>query len=344
MKINSSIKVLVASTLILVGCNGKKTAEKVTNDAVTVKTQSISATASDNKLSVSGNIEGNKTVRLGFMVAGRINFIAAEEGQKVQEGQVLASLDPENYRIAKDMADANLDQTQDEYSRLSKMYVTKSISESDYSKISTALKVAKSQQQLQAKNLKETKLYAPISGILLKKLTEKGEIIGVGLPQFVVSDIRTVKVNASIPESELHNLHIGNTANVYVSSLNKDFIGKITEIGSLAEATTRTFVIKIELKNPDLAIRPGMTAEINIETKRQENYITIPANVVLHDLDNSSYVYVADTAKKIAIKCKISLGNIIDNNVKVISGLTAGDQLIVVGQNKLSNGTSIIIK
>jgi len=344
MKINNLFKLLVASTLILVGCNGKKTAETVTNDAVTVKTQSISATSSDKKMSVSGNIEGNKTVRLGFMVAGRINFIAAEEGQKVQTGQVLASLDPESYKIAKDMADANLEQTQDEYSRLSKMYATKSISESDYSKISTALKVAKSQQQLQAKNLKETKLYAPISGILLKKLTEKGEIIGVGLPLFVVSDIRTVKVNASIPESELHNLHIGNAANVYVSSLNKDFIGKITEIGSLAEATTRTFAVKIELKNPDLEIRPGMTAEINIETKRQENYIAIPADAVLHDLDNSSYVYVADTAKKIAIKRKVSLGSIIDNNIKVISGLTAGDQLIVVGQNKLSNGTSIVIK
>lgn len=344
MKINDLIMALVAPTLVLVGCNGKRTAEAITNDAVAVKTQSVSVTTSYKKISVSGNIEGNKTIRLGFMVAGRINFIAAEEGQKVQEGQVLSSLDPENYRIAKDMADANLDQTQDEYSRLSKMYATKSISESDYSKISTALKVAKSQQQLQAKNLKETKLYAPISGILLKRLTEKGEIIDVGLPLFVVSDIRTVKVNASIPESELHNLHIGNTAKVYVSSLNKDFIGKITEIGSLAEATTRTFTVKIELKNPGLEIRPGMTAEINIETKRLENYIAIPADVVLHDVDNSSYVYVADTAKKISIKRKVSLGNIVENNIKVISGLTVGDQLIVVGQNKLSNGTSIIIK
>lgn len=341
---NNLVRVLVASTLILVGCNGKKTAETVKNDAVTVKTQGISGTTSDKKLSVSGNIEGNKTVRLGFMVAGRINFIAAEEGQKVQAGELLASLDPESYKIAKDMADANVDQTQDEYNRLSKMYATKSISESDYSKISTALKVAKSQQQLQAKNLKETKLYAPISGVLLKKLTEKGEIIGVGLPLFVVSDIRTVKVNASVPESELHNLHIGNAATVYVSSLDKDFSGKISEIGSLAEATTRSFSVKIELKNPDLQIRPGMTAEIRIATKGTESYIAIPADAVLHDTDNSSYVYVADTAKKIAIKRNVSLGGIIDNNVKVISGLTAGDQLIVVGQNKLSNGTAIVIK
>jgi len=344
MKTKNLFTVLVISTLVLVGCNGKKAAEAVTDDAVIVKTQSISTMSSDKKVLVSGNIEGNKTVRLGFMVAGRINFIAANEGQKVREGQILASLDPESYKIAKDMADANLEQTQDEYNRLSKMYATKSISESDYSKISAALKVAKSQQQLQAKNLKETKLYAPISGILLKKLTEKGEIINVGLPLFVVSDIRTVKVNASIPESELHNLHIGNTANVYVSSLDKDFVGKITEIGSLAEATTRTFTVKIELKNPDLVIRPGMTAEINIQTKETENYIAIPVDAVLHDLDNSSYVYVADAAKKLAIKRKVSLGNIIHNNVKVISGLTAGDQLIVVGQNKLSNGASIVIE
>ena len=344
MKVNSLITVLVASTLVLVGCNGKKTAETVTNDAVTVKTQSISATTSDKKLSVSGNIEGNKTVRLGFMVAGRINFIAAEEGQKVQAGELLASLDPESYQIAKDMADANLDQTQDEFNRLSKMYATKSISESDYTKINTALKVAKSQQQLQAKNLKETKLYAPNSGILLKKLTEKGEIIGIGLPLFVVSDIRTVKVNASIPESELHNLHIGNTANVYVSSLDKDFSGKITEIGSVAEATTRSFTAKIEIKNPDLQIRPGMTAEIKIKTNGTESFVAIPAEAILHDIDNSSYVFIADTIKNQAFKRTISLGNILDNQIEVVSGLTPGEPVIVSGQQKLSNGSLITLK
>lgn len=86
------------------------------------------------------------------------------------------------------MAVANLTQTQDEYNRLSEMYKCGSISESDFTKISTALQVANSQQRLQAKNLKETKLYVSFDGMLLKRLAETGEIVNVGIPLFMVSE------------------------------------------------------------------------------------------------------------------------------------------------------------
>jgi len=206
------------------------------------------------------------------------------------------------------------------------------------------LKVAKAQQRLQAKNLSDTRLYSPISGVLLKKITEEGEIIGVGLPLFVVSEIQTVKVNASVPESDLHYIHIGNGADVYVSALDSTFTGKITEIGSVAEATTRTFTVKIELKNPHKLIRPGMTAEVKIKTDKMRQSITIPANAILHDIDNSSYVFIADTIKNQAFKRKISLGNILDNNIEVFSGLTTGELIIVSGQQKLNNGSLIALK
>jgi RND family efflux transporter MFP subunit len=278
------------------------------------------------------------------MVAGKVNYIAAEEGQSVEQGQLLASLDPESYATAKDIADANLDQTQDEYNRLSQMHEHKSISESDFSKITNALKAAKAQQRLQAKNLSDTKLFSPINGVLLKKGVEVGEIIGVGLPLLVVSDIQTVKVNASVPESDLHSLHTGNEANVYISSLDSDFTGKITEIGSLAEATTRSFSVKIELKNPKRLIRPGMVAEVRIKTGEKSQNTTVPAEAILRDIDNSSYVFVADTIKNQAFKRKISLGNILGNNIEVISGLMPGESIVVGGQQKLSNGSSINLK
>lgn len=335
---------MLISVLFLAGCDSKKTSNISTPETITVKTQLVSGIASEKKLSVSGNIEGNKTVRTGFMVAGKIVKITAEEGQTVRSGQLLASLDDESYQIAKDMADANLFQTQDEYKRLSEMYKRGSISESDFTKISTALKVAQSQQRLQAKNLKETKLYVPFDGVLLKRLAETGEIIDAGMPLFVVSDIHTVKVNASVPESELHFIKTGSEAEVYVSALDSVYSGKITETGSAAEPATRTFTVKIELKNPKLLLKPGMTAEVQIITDKEENYITVPAECLLHDIDNSSYLFVADTAKNIALKRKVSLGSIFGNNVEVVSGLSEGEQIIVSGQNKLTNGTSISIK
>lgn len=140
-------KNLILLTVIIVSitaCNRKNNGN--TDNTVIVNIQKLEKLSTSKNLSVSGNIEGNKTIRLGFLVAGKINYIAAEEGQTVKSGQLLASLDPESYEIAKDMADANLNQTQDEYNRLSRMYESKSISESDYVKITNSLKAADAQQ------------------------------------------------------------------------------------------------------------------------------------------------------------------------------------------------------
>lgn len=344
MKIKGLFLIVTIAFTVLEGCKDKSGFNNNENKALVVQTQKITPLLVSKQLLVSGNIEGKKTIRLGFVVAGKINFIAHNEGQNIHAGELLASLDPENYSIAKEIADANLDQTQDEFDRLSQMHDRKGISEGDFIKITNALKVAKAQQKLHSKNLSDTRLYSPISGVLLKKNTEVGEIIDAGLPLFIVSDIRSVIVNTSVPESDLRFIHIGNRANVYVPALDSSFTGKITEMGMVAEATTRTFTIKIELKNPNLLIRPGMTAEVIIDTGKKEQIIAVPANAILHDIDNSSYIFIADTIKNHAFKRNITLGGIYNNYIEVVSGLTPGETIITGGQQKLNNGSLISIK
>jgi multidrug resistance efflux pump len=115
------------------------------------------------------------------------------------------------------------------------MHDRNSLSESDFAKITYGLSQAKAQQKLHTKNLQDTRLYSPVDGVLLKKLAETGEITGVGIPVFVVSDIRKVRVSAYIPESELHNVRIGQKAKITVSAVAKDYEGTITEVGSAAD-------------------------------------------------------------------------------------------------------------
>lgn len=337
------------SVLLLVAigfsaCKNESKSNDRHDNIVLVETQKVSTSLVDNQISVSGNIEGNKTVKLGFLVAGKLNCISKSEGESIKTGQLLASLDPENYKIAKDIADANVDQVKDEYDRLNVMYERNSLSKSDFSKVTNGLKQAKAQQRLQAKNLSDTKLFSPINGVLLKKGAEVGEIIGVGLPLFVVSDIHVVKVNAAVPESDLREIHIGNQAEVYISSLDDNFRSKITEIGSMAEPTTRTFTVKVELENPKMLIRPGMTAEIKFDGSKKSESIVIPTSAVLHDVDNSTYVFVANLKTNQAFKRKISIGSIIGDNVEVLSGIVTNESLIVSGQYKLSNGCTIQVK
>lgn len=304
----------------------------------------VSSTGVRQDFTVSGNIEGNTTVRLGFMVPGKVNYIASDEGESIRAGQVLASVDPESYQIAKVMSDAEVDQTQDDYDRLRELYNRNSLAESDMVKITMSLRAAKAQQRLRAKNLRDTKLRSPIDGILIKKGVEVGEIIEQGLPVFAVADINTVKVVASVPQMELRYIEMGNKAEVYVASVDSTFIGSVVEIGTLADSQTRTFPVKIELENPKQLLRPGMTAEVNMETGLSTIHIAVPANCILRDLDNSSYVFVADTVKMKAFKCLVSIGQVIDNRIEVTSGLSPGDMVIVTGLSKLNNGSSISFK
>ena len=248
---------------LMFGC-GDREAARPEAAPVFVIAKKIEKQAAARVIAVSGNIEGSKTARLGFMVAGKINYVAAREGEIIGKGQLLASLDPENYRIAKEIADANVAQIQDEYSRLNLMHERGSISESDYSKISNGLKMARAQQRLHTKNLAETRLYSPFRGILLKRGVEVGEIIGAGLPLFGVSDIRTVHVNASVPETDLRFIKKGVKAKIYVASIDAAFSGRVIEVGALAEPATRAFSVRMEVQNPGEILRPGMTAEIQI--------------------------------------------------------------------------------
>ncbi len=318
---NKNLICVYLTISLLTGCTGKKSNPVNTDTPIPVLTTKVSKIKSGSEISLSGNIEGIKTVRLGFLVAGKIDFIAANEGQLVSKGELLSSLDPANYGIAKELADIQVNQVQDEYDRLKLMHDNNSLSESDFAKITYGLQQAKAQQKLHTKNLADTKLYSPIAGVLLKKLCETGEITGVGIPLFVVSDIRKVKVSAFVPENELQNIKLGQEARVLVSSLAETFIGRIIEVGSAADAASRSFSIKIEVDNPKMLVRPGMIAEVKIVTGEDKELMAIPVETVLHDFSNQSFVYVVDESAGKAFKRFVSLGQAVNDKIEVISGL-----------------------
>ena len=137
---------------------------------------------------------------------------------------------------------------------------------------------------------------------------EKGEIVDQGIPLFAVADIGSVKVVGAVPQMELRYIKMGSEAKVYVASVDSTFTGEVVEIGTLADPETRTFPVKIELENPRQLIRPGMTAEIKLATENETTHLAVPANCILRDLDNSSYVFIADTLKRKAFKCLVSIG------------------------------------
>lgn len=348
MKQHTSINLLpgLAAALLFAACSNHYKAEegKEQDSTIAVKTEVVTSRPQAGEISFSGNIEGETTVKLGFMVPGKVSQIAPKTGQFVAKGQLIASLDPVNYDLNKQLADVQLHEATDEYDRLKLLHARGSLSESDFSKTGFSLQKAQVQQKLEAKNLSDTKLFAPISGVLLDKQTQEGEIISAGAPLFTVSDIRKVKVVAFVPESEIKGLHIGQPANISVAALDKIFRGKIAEVGAVADAASRAFTIKILVDNAGFQIRPGMIAEAKISLSTEKTSIQLPPESIISDPGNQTSVYVVDPSSQKAFKRKVSLGRMFANKIEIISGLSVGEQVITSGQTKVSDGSVITIE
>ncbi|QLE01534.1 efflux RND transporter periplasmic adaptor subunit [Galbibacter sp. BG1] len=323
--------------VFFVGCNSKETASEK-NNPPEIKVLPLQTDTQPVVISLSGNAEGSKTLRLGFMVAGRVNYVAINEGESINKGELLASLDATDYEIGLEAANGKLMEVQDKYDRLKIMYDRNSISEADFVEVKAGLQQAKAQQKLIAKNVENTKIYAPISGVLLKKGVSEGEIIDKGMPVFGLSDIDEVKIVATVPENEVNKIKMGEKAEITVYALDTVVQGEIIEIGKAAEATTRTYTAKINIENPDHRILPGMIADIKINTPSEQEILTISGNTILKDPDNNSYVFVLDEYKNKVFRRDISIGSLYGDKIQITSGLKKGDLLVTEGHRDLQDG------
>lgn len=333
---------LLLAGLLATACSSPER-HSAASEAIPVITQQVTSSAMARPLELSGNVVGNKTVRLGFLVGGKIADLPVDEGEPVHKGQLIARLDSTDYYLARKMADIQLREARDQYERLELMHERNSLSESDFRKASFALQKARTQRQLRDRKLADTRLYAPLDGVLLKKLAEEGEITGKGRPVLVAAEINKVKVKASVPGDELRSVQLGQRAEVSISSLDTTYTGRVTEIGSAADPETRAFTIRVQLGNPGLRMRPGMIAEVSLPAQRDERVIAVPAEAVLHDNSGRAYVYVADRGRGKAFRREVTPGRLMDNRLEVTNGLKEGELLVTGGQHKLSDGSLITI-
>ncbi|RNL86290.1 efflux RND transporter periplasmic adaptor subunit [Sinomicrobium pectinilyticum] len=334
---------IILSALFFSGCtsdrkNNKRPSPQAVEVAV-VKKHSVNTL-----VSLSGNVEGKETLRLGFMVAGRVNHVAIQEGESIQKGALLASLDDTDYSIGLEAANGKLLEVQDKYDRLKIMHDRNSISEADFVEVKAGLQQALAQHKLRMKNVKDTRLYAPITGVLLKKGVSEGEVIDKGMPVFGLADIDQVKINAAVPENDIHRIKLHQEARVTIPALDTVYTGKVIEVGLAAEATTRTYNARILLENPGHRILPGMIAEILIDTNQKTEALTVPGHAILRDPDNSIYVYILDENKNRAFKRSVSVGKLYKDQMEITSGLEEGEQVVTGGQQKLYDGMDVTLK
>lgn len=289
----------------------------------------------------SGTLEADNTVNLPFSVNGRVVNMYVEEGQHVVKGALLATLEADRYQSAYEIALANYTMASDNFKRNEDLHNRGSLPERDFIVAKANLAQAKANKELAAKDLSDTELRAPFTGIITNKITEVGAIMAPGSPAFTLTKTDVMYATASVSESEIAHLTVGDSVVITIPALNKQVSAVINILNPQADAYSRTFEVKVKIANENGAILPGMLAQLHINSGVSTDYITVPTQCILKDADNIAYVFVAQK-NKTAIKKRISIERATGmNNVIVSQGLQKGDLLIIKGQSKLYDGSAI---
>jgi len=256
----------------------EKAAVSFTEEAVPVKAFKIKKTEFKDTLPCIGNVKGYKEIDLKFQVAGIIESFNFEEGEKIQEGDIIASL------IQKD-ALLKLKYSEIELAKNQKLFEIGAINQ-------IKMEQAKLEYESAKSDLDKTNIYAVSGGLLGSRIMDVGSYTTPNDKVGVFVDIAKVYAEFNIIEKDVPKVALGQKAEVFVDAYpNKSFNGVIDRIAPIIEGRSRTETIKIELDNKDGLLKPGMFIRALIATYEKKDVIVIPSSG-LKKKENDYFVYL----------------------------------------------------
>lgn len=271
----------------------------------------IQLTTISNSVTATGTVEPIIQVEVGTQVSGIIDKIYVDYNSEVKQGQLIAEIDRSVLQAEVESSKANLDASQAEfdyeeinYNRQKGLYEKELISQSafddaqySYSRAKFALTQAKSNYQKSQKNLGYTWIYSPINGVVLSRDVDEGQTVASGFSTptlfTIAQDLREMQVIADVDEADIGEVVEGQRVTFTVDAYPDDkFTGSVIQVRLLATTTSNvvTYEVVINTPNPDLKLKPGLTANVAIYTLNKPDVLAVPVRALRFTPDN----YVGD--------------------------------------------------
>ena len=322
-----------------------------------VKVTTVGEDARQSSVEYSGDVQARVESRLGFRVGGKIIRRSVELGQRVKAGQVLAQLDPQDFKLAEAASKAQLaaaatnrDLAAADYKRYKDLREQNFISSAELERRESTWKAAQAQyDQAQAQLSGQgnqsayTNLVADAAGVVTAVDAEVGQVVAAGTPVVRIAQDGPRDVVFSVPEDKVMALQVGSAAQVLQWSNQTQVQGKVREVAASADPVTRTYAVRVALDAKD-ALPLGSTVSVvpaALSHAGQKN-IKLPTSAFLRD-GNSSAVWVLDPATMTVQLTKVEIVTADGNAVVVGSGLKPGMQVVIAGVHVLSPGQKVTL-
>lgn len=243
----------------------------------------------------------------------------------------------ENTSVA--TAQTQLDNLQVELNRIKALYQSGGASKQQVDQVQVQYDVAKKNIQ----NLKENiTLTSPISGVVTQRNFDNGDVAGSS-PILQVMQISPVKLKFSVNESLYAKVKVGMqvTAKVEVFG-EEEFKGKISLISPTIDPDSRTFYVEAEFTNANQKLRPGMFGRAELNLGKANMIIVSDKAVIKQNGTNDKYIYVVTANNSLEYK-KITVGKRLGDKYVILDGVNEGEKVVISDQNKLKNGSKVVI-
>lgn len=346
--------ILSSSVALLAAC-GRPTPAPEPVRAVKVMTVGASAMQSSHEFS--GEVKARVESRLGFRVAGKITRRQAELGQQVKAGQLLAQLDPQDYRLAADAARAqvaaaqtNLDLAAADHKRFLALREQNFISGAELERRESTLKaaqaqLAQAQAQLatQGNQARYTDLVADVSGVVTAIEAEPGQVVSAGTPVVRIAQDGPRDVVFAVPEDKVAAVRPGGEVTVKAWASQATMAGRIREVAASADPATRTYAVKVAL---DAASQPPLGATVSVMPRGLSQagtpVIKLPTSALRQEGQGTA-VWVLDKATMTVKSQPVQVATADGNEAVIASGLLPGMLVVTAGVHVLSPGQKVSI-
>lgn len=322
--------------------------EKELNENKTEKAVKISVTELDSLrfehfIEVTAEVEAALNVNVSPESAGVIESVYVAEGERVKTGQVLGKLKTdalernlEELKIQHDLAEIN-------YQRQKNLWDQNIGSEMQYLQAKTNKESLEKRIEGIMAQLEMSVIKSQVYGVVDVVYQEKGEIGSPQVPFAKVLNIDKVKIYADVSESFLTKVDEGQIVSVSFPAIQREMKAPIAQIGNTIDPNNRTFRIRVDLKNPDMMIKPNLGSVIKIRDYLSENAIVIPSLYIKEDFVGN-YTYIVENMEGThrAKKVYLETGMTNNNKTEVVKGLNAGMRIISEGHTQVVDGTPVI--
>lgn len=290
-------------------------------------------------ITATANLVAENEVQVIAESDGRVASFNFEEGQRVQRGQVMATLVGDEARIALAKARARAENAKAAYDRAEGLYNQDLIPRGDFDKTAMERRVADQDLAEAEWRLSRKAVRAPISGVVTLRMVQNGQQVNPGDQLYTITDFDPLIADLYLPEREAMALTLGRTVRI-TPKANETirFDGRIRRISPVVDTATGTVKVTVETTDVPDSVRPGTFVQVGIVREEHKNAVVIPRDAVIRELARS-FVFVEEDglAKRRIIETGIEDGEL----VEVLDGISPGDKVVVAGQGGLKNDTKI---